>query len=154
MGFAFNRLNRLMTPTDKGRGDQIMVRLFFIACGGAIGTLLRYIVSGLDYKFSGGVFPVSTLIVNLSGSLLIGFFWGLFERLAISPTLRMFVFIGVLGGFTTFSTFSLANFNLIRDGELRLAAINILASNIFGLVCVFLGFGAARALINGLRGGV
>ncbi|MDD4909089.1 MAG: fluoride efflux transporter CrcB [Candidatus Omnitrophica bacterium] len=129
-----------------------MLRLFFIALGGAAGTLLRYIASGIDYRFSNGVFPVSTLVVNLAGSLVIGFLWGIFERLAVAPTVRMFIFIGILGGFTTFSTFSLENFNLIRDGEFKIAVINILASNIIGIALVFAGFAAARFLMANLKG--
>ena len=129
------------------------MKLVYIAMGGAIGTVLRYFVSGLDYKFSNGVFPAGTLAVNLIGSLVIGFLWGLGERLAVSPTLRMFVFMGVLGGFTTFSTFALENFNLIRDGEFKIALVNVAASNIIGIALVFAGFGAARVLIDSLKGG-
>ena len=125
-----------------------MFRLFFIAFGGAIGTLLRYIISGLDYKFSGGVFPVSTFIVNLSGSLIIGFLWGLSDRFVVSPNIRLFVFIGILGGYTTFSTFTLESFNLLRDGEYGIVAANVLLSAIFGIGCVFLGFFASKFLIN------
>ncbi len=125
-----------------------MFRLFFIALGGAIGTLLRYIVSGLDYKFSGGIFPVSTFVVNLSGSLIIGFLWGMSDRIVVSPNVRLFVFMGILGGYTTFSTFTLESFNLLRDGEYGIAAANVLLSAIFGIGCVFLGFFASKFLIN------
>jgi CrcB protein len=129
-----------------------MLRFLFIALGGAIGTGLRYIVSSLDYKFSNGVFPISTLVVNLSGSLVIGFLWGLFERSALSPTVRMFVFIGILGGFTTFSTFALEGFNLIRDGEFKIAFINVIVSNLIGIVLVFVGFSLARLLMVHMKG--
>ncbi len=131
-----------------------MLRLFFIALGGAIGTLFRYVISNLDYKFSNGIFPFSTLLVNLSGSLIIGLLWGLSERLAVSSTVRMFIFIGLLGGFTTFSTFALENFNLMRDGEFRIAAVNIVLSNILGVAFVFIGFWLSRFLLNNLKGGV
>lgn len=125
-----------------------MFRLFFIALGGALGTLLRYLISGLDYKFSGGIFPVSTFVVNLSGSLIIGFLWGMSDRIVVSPNVRLFVFMGILGGYTTFSTFTLESFNLLRDGEYSIAAANILLSAIFGIGCVFLGFFASKFLIN------
>jgi CrcB protein len=125
-----------------------MLRFCVIAFGGAIGTLLRYIISGLDYKFSNGIFPVSTLVINLAGSLIIGFLWGLFERFAVSPNVRMFIFIGILGGFTTFSTFGLESFNLIRDGEYRIMLMNLILTNFFGIALVFVGFFAARKLIN------
>lgn len=125
-----------------------MLNLFFIGIGGAIGAVLRYIVSGLDYKFSNGVFPISTLVINLAGSFIIGFLWGLFEVFVVSPTLRMFIFIGILGGFTTFSTFALENFNLIRDGEMSIAITNIVLSNLLGIALVFIGYGIARFLVN------
>lgn len=125
-----------------------MLKLAAIAFGGAIGTLLRYIVSGIDYKFSNGVFPISTFVVNIIGSLVIGFLWGLFERIDVSSTVRMVIFIGLLGGFTTFSTFSLENFNLLRDGEFKIAFINIVATNALGVMFVFIGFGASKILFN------
>ena len=125
-----------------------MLRFFIIACGRAIGTLARYILSGLDYRFSNGIFPVSTLVINLIGSLIIGLLWGLFERFAVSSQVRMFLFIGVLGGFTTFSTFSLECFNLFRDGEFKIALVNILITNIAGVILVFVGFKASQSIIN------
>ena len=125
-----------------------MVRLMWVALGGAIGTVCRYIVSSLDYKFSNGIFPVSTILINLIGSLVIGFLWGFFERSTISPNIRMFVFIGLLGGFTTFSTFCLENFNLIRDSELKIAIWNIVITNVLGLVFVFFGFAFSRFIMN------
>jgi fluoride exporter len=125
-----------------------MLKLILIGLGGAIGAVARYILSGIDYKLSGGVFPVSTLIVNLLGSLVIGFLWGLFEVSTVSSNLRMFIFIGILGGFTTFSTFALENFNLIRDGEHGIAAGNIILSNVLGISFVFLGYGLSRLVIN------
>lgn len=124
------------------------MKILFIGLGGAIGTILRYIVSGLDYKWSQGIFPVSTFVVNLSGSLVIGLLWGLFEEIAISSTVRMFIFIGILGGFTTFSTFALENFNLLRDGEKTIAIWNILLSNTVGILLVFVGYALARTVVN------
>jgi fluoride exporter len=123
-------------------------KLILIGFGGAIGTVARYLVSGIDYKFSGGVFPVSTMLVNLAGSLVIGFLWGLCEVAAISATIRMFLFIGILGGFTTFSTFALENFNLLRDGEHSIAFVNIMLTNVIGIALVFAGFSLAKLLIN------
>ncbi|MFB3918973.1 MAG: fluoride efflux transporter CrcB [Candidatus Velamenicoccus archaeovorus] len=124
------------------------MKFFLIGLGGAIGTVLRYIISGLDYKYSYGIFPISTLVVNLAGSFAIGFLWGLFEVVAISPQVRMFIFIGVLGGFTTFSTFALENFNLFRDGEHPIALLNILVSNLCGIFLVFAGYALARMFVS------
>lgn len=128
-----------------------MFRLAVIAMGGGIGTIFRYIVSGLDYKLSNGVFPLSTLIINVTGSLAIGFLWGLVDRFAVSPNLRLFIFIGILGGYTTFSTFSLETFNLIRDGEYHIALINIILSAVLSIVVVFVGYFASRLLLNLFR---
>jgi len=125
-----------------------MLKLLLIGLGGAIGAIARYIVSGIDYKLSGGVFPVSTIVVNLTGSLLIGFLWGLFEAVAVSSNVRMFIFMGILGGFTTFSTFALENFNLMRDGEHAIAAGNIILSNVLGIGFVFVGYGIAKLVLN------
>jgi CrcB protein len=124
------------------------MKWMMIALGGALGSVVRYICSGLDYRWSNGVFPVSTLVVNLLGSLAIGFLWGMFERAAVSPNVRLFAMLGVLGGYTTFSTFALENFNLIRDGELKIALWNIGLSNVVGIGLVFVGFAGARALIR------
>jgi len=125
-----------------------MLKFLLIGLGGAIGAVARYIVSGIDYKWSFGIFPVSTLIVNLSGSFVIGFLWGLFEVVAVSSNLRMFVFIGILGGFTTFSTFALENFNLLKDGERNIAFLNILISNMLGIGLVFAGYLIAKLVVN------
>lgn len=122
-----------------------------LAAGGAIGTLLRYAVSGYAYNLLVGVFPWGTLAVNLIGSLLIGFLWGLFEIQNISPEVRTFIFIGILGGFTTFSTFTLESLNLFREGEARLALINIIASNVLGIALVFTGLAMSKALMNLFR---
>lgn len=125
-----------------------MLRFFIVGLGGAIGTMLRYFMGGLDYRFSGGVFPVSTLVVNVSGSLVIGFLWGAIDRFAIPPNLRLFIFIGILGGYTTFSTFSLETFNLMRDGEYRIAIANALLSVILGIGAVFAGYVLSKTLMN------
>lgn len=130
-----------------------MIKLLFIGFGGAIGTIFRYLASGIDYKFSNGIFPVSTLAINLTGSFVIGLLWGFFEHLTISPSTRMFIFVGILGGFTTFSTFSLENFNLLRDGEVNIVVVNILLSNLGGILLVFAGFFLSKIILNSLIGG-
>ncbi|HBH62713.1 MAG TPA: fluoride efflux transporter CrcB [Nitrospiraceae bacterium] len=125
-----------------------MTKFMLLAAGGAIGSLMRYSLSGLTYNYINGIFPWGTLVVNLAGSFAIGFLWGIFEIENMSPEIRNFVFAGILGGFTTFSTFTLESFNLLRDGEIRLAISNILASNIAGIALVFAGFYVSRYIIN------
>ncbi|MFA6430802.1 MAG: fluoride efflux transporter CrcB [Candidatus Margulisiibacteriota bacterium] len=114
--------------------------------GGGVGAFIRFIISGIDYKFYKNVFPFGTLVVNVTGGLAIGILWAVFERFSFSPNLRLFAFTGILGGYTTFSAFSLENFNLIRDGEYKLAILNILLSNILAIGCVFVGYFAAKYL--------
>ena len=128
-----------------------MAKILLLAAGGAIGTLLRYSLSGLTYRFFDGIFPWGTLLVNLTGSFAIGLLWGLFDIENISSNLRNFIFIGILGGFTTFSTFALENFSLFRDGEIKLALSNIMVSNIFGIILVFAGYLLSKYIINLIR---
>jgi CrcB protein len=122
-------------------------RLLYIGCGGALGTLLRYGVSISVARLTGGTFPWGTMCVNLIGAFIIGFLSALFEITAVSPNLKSFALIGILGGFTTFSSYTLETVNLLRDGELRLALSNILVSNIAGIVLVLLGIVAFRYLL-------
>lgn len=128
-----------------------MTKIIFIAAGGAIGALLRYLVAGVTHAFLPHDFPWGTLIVNLAGCFCIGFLWELSDQFIVSQNFRSFVFIGGLGAFTTFSTFGLESLNLLRGGELKLAAMNVLASNLLGLLLVFLGFLLARLLFTLMR---
>jgi len=125
-----------------------MIKFAYLALGGASGAILRYWISGLPYKIYSGVFPWGTLIVNLAGSFLIGFFWGLLGRENISTNVRSFLFIGLFGSFTTFSTFAFESLNLIRDGNIKLALINMIASNVFGILLVFAGFLLSKVILN------
>ena len=125
-----------------------MIKLAYLAMGGAAGAILRYWVSGLSYKIYGGVFPWGTLIVNLAGSFLIGFFWGLLGRENMGANVRTFLFIGLFGSFTTFSTFAFESLNLIRDGNIKFALANVLASNVFGILLVFAGFILSKMVLN------
>ncbi|MGM0367527.1 MAG: fluoride efflux transporter CrcB [Actinomycetota bacterium] len=86
--------------------------------GSGIGALLRYLVSGVIQKSTSGIFPAGTLAVNIIGALLIGFLWELFQNIIIPTNIRMFIFIGLFGAFTTFSTFSLETSNLIRKRKI------------------------------------
>jgi len=123
-----------------------MSRLSFIAIGGAIGALLRYMISGMTYRYLGGSFPWGTLSVNLIGAFVIGFLWGLSEITIVSSDFRSFVFIGIIGSFTTFSTYSLETFNLFRDAEIKLVLANVLITNVLGIVLVLFGFIASKYL--------
>jgi CrcB protein len=124
------------------------MKIVLLLTGGALGTLARYALAGYTYKVYSGTFPLGTMIVNLVGSFIIGLLWGISEGSKISPNYRAFAFIGLLGGFTTFSSLALDTMNLIRVNAIRHAAINMLATNILGLILVFAGFFIAREIIN------
>ncbi|MDO8302947.1 MAG: fluoride efflux transporter CrcB [Sedimentisphaerales bacterium] len=126
----------------------MILKVLLIALGGAIGSVCRYGLGGLVYRLFGSVFPWGTAAVNIVGSLIIGFLWAMFERAAIGPNMRMFVFIGILGGFTTFSSYTLETFNLLHAGETRLAITNMFVSNIVGVAAVFIGFAIFRYMVK------
>ncbi len=124
-----------------------MTQILFIAGGGAIGAIMRFGVSNGVHAVFGRDFPYGTLTVNVLGSLLIGFFYiTLLERLSLGPEWRAFIIIGVLGAFTTFSTFSLETFNLIETGELVKAALNVVLSVSACLLAAWIGILIARQL--------
>lgn len=125
-----------------------MQKIFLIGAGGAAGALLRYALSGAVYRILGETFPWGTLVVNVLGCFLIGFLWAFAERVPLSQGLHVFVFTGVLGAFTTFSTYGLETFNLLRDGEMVLGLLNFVGSNLLGLIAVIGGFFIARALLS------
>ena len=128
------------------------MKILLIAIGGAVGSVGRYLASTFTYKlFNNPVFPWGTLMVNATGSLLIGFLWGLSEENLLSSNARTFLFVGILGGFTTFSSFSLETMNLIRSGEVAYSIFNILLNNITGIALAFAGFFAARMLLSSFK---
>jgi CrcB protein len=117
--------------------DYILVML-----GGAFGTGARFWVSGLVAQRVGELFPVGTLVVNVTGSFVIGFlaaFSGPDGAFLMSPRLRQFFMIGVCGGYTTFSSFSLQTLDLVRDGDWFKASLNSLLSFVCCLTAVWLG---------------
>jgi len=121
---------------------------FVVAVGGAIGAVLRYFVSGIFAKCCGFLFPWGTLVVNLMGALFIGFISGISEELLLNPEWRLFLMIGLLGGFTTFSTYVLETYNLFVDGEKRVAVYNVLLNNFLGMLMLILGFAASRMILR------
>jgi len=125
-----------------------------VAAGGAVGTCMRYFISGLIANAMGQTFPWGTLAVNATGSFIIGFFGTLTGpdgRFLLSGATRQFVMIGICGGYTTFSSFSLQTLNLMNDGEWFYAGGNIAGS--LGLCLLFVWLGAmAAAALNQLKG--
>lgn len=122
-----------------------MIKWSLIALGGAVGSMLRYAVQGWAQRLTDGSFPIGTFVVNMVGCLAIGFLSGFFASpQLIREEYRIGITIGLLGGFTTFSTFGIESFNLVNDGELRLALLNVLASCGIGLVAVWAGYRLAE----------
>lgn len=125
------------------------MNLLLVILGGALGSGLRHLLSGVVAARVGETFPFGTLAVNVIGSVAIGFFatlTGTEGRWLVSPGARIFFMTGVCGGFTTFSSFSLQTLNLARDAEWLYAGLNVLASVAVCLVGVWLGHIAAAAL--------
>ncbi len=126
----------------------------WVAIGGALGSMARYGISGLIAAMTGGVFPYGTLVVNVSGALLIGFIATLSgpdSRFFVPAYARIFMMTGICGGYTTFSTFSLETANLMRDGEWTAALANAGFSVILCLVAIWIGHVGALAF-DRLRG--
>lgn len=130
-----------------------MQNYLWIAIGSALGGVARYWCSLMAARVLGETFPWGTLIVNIVGSLIIGFFAtiaGPDGRLFVGTTARQFVMVGLCGGFTTFSSFSLQTLNLMHDGEWLYVGLNIGASVILCLLAVWIGHVAA-ANFNALK---
>jgi CrcB protein len=123
-----------------------MQQIFYIAIGGSVGALTRFWLSKYISQNVNVIFPWGTLIINLSGSFLIGFFFALFDKAVIPSQWRSLITIGFLGAYTTFSTYSLETLNLLKAGEFKLGLLNILASNLLGIILVFLGMESAQVL--------
>lgn len=119
------------------------MNILLVMVGGAIGSLARFLLSGFAQKFVSNGFPIGTLMVNLIGSFIIGLLWGVFENQTASQ-LRVFLFVGILGGFTTFSAYSIETLNLFRDGNVRLAVLNFLLNNVLGILLAFCGLATAK----------
>ncbi len=127
-----------------------MLSYLWVSIGGAIGSAGRFWISGLVAERYGQTFPLGTLSVNVTGSFAIGLVAALTQpdgRFLVSPSFREFFMIGICGGYTTFSSFSLQTLTLAQDGEWWRAAANAIASFALCLVAVWLGYGSA-SLIN------
>jgi fluoride exporter len=121
--------------------------LGWLAAAGAAGTLCRYGLGGLVQRFAGEKFPWGTLAVNAAGCFLFGVVWTMAEeRMLISGRTRTIVLVGFMGAFTTFSTYAFETSSFLRGADWWPAAANVLAQNLLGLLCVFLGFAAGRWL--------
>jgi CrcB protein len=126
-----------------------MLIYLWVALGGALGTIARYALNGVISQRFGQTFPLGTMVINITGSFIIGVFAQLTApegRWLVSPTFRVFFMVGICGGYTTFSSFSLQTLSLARDEEWLYASLNILLSVALGLTAVYLGHVLAMKL--------
>jgi CrcB protein len=124
-----------------------MARLLTVCLGGFLGTGARYVLNGwVSHRF-GETFPWGSLTVNVVGSFVVGLLYfvsGPDSPIVVSVTARQFLLAGILGGFTTFSSFSLQTLNLLRDGQTLPACANVVGSVVLGLLAVVAGDAVAR----------
>jgi len=119
----------------------MLKNLLIIGSGGFLGSVARYLVSQLNLTVSFHSIPVGTLLVNISGSLVIGFLTGIAEKsLILTPEWRLFLMVGLCGGFTTFSAFANENLMLIHNGQLMAVLLYTGLSIFLGFVAVYLGY--------------
>lgn len=125
-----------------------MLKLLLVGAGGFLGAIFRYGLSGWVQRWAGGLFPLGTLAVNTLGCLAIGVMMALVEqRQVLSPNARLFWMIGLLGAFTTFSTFGYETFALLREKSMGLAILNIGGNVVCGLIAVWLGWVAVKTFV-------
>ncbi len=123
------------------------MRYLFVALGGAIGSVARYALDGFILRLASPYFPSGTFVVNALGCLVFGVIIGFADgRSALTPTGRLFLLIGLLGGFTTFSTFTFETFQLVRGGEYARGVLNAAGQVIVGYLAMWAGYVATRSL--------
>jgi CrcB protein len=126
-----------------------LITYLWIALGGALGSMARYGCSSLVAGAIGETFPWGTLVINVVGSFVIGFFatlTGPDGRVMVATDVSRFVMVGICGGYTTFSSFSLQTLNLVRGGDMLAAGANVVASVVACLFAVWLGHVGAAAI--------
>lgn len=117
-----------------------MIRYLLVLVGGGLGAVTRYAAASAIMSRFGGKFPLGTLVINVTGSFVIGYWMtSLTEQYQLDPRWRLFLVVGFLGGYTTFSSFEWETFTAVRDGALWSGMLNVLSSVVLGYVAVWLG---------------
>ena len=138
---------RLLKPPTRN------IMIWYVAAGSAVGGMIRFLLGTFIQQRSDTTFPVGTLLVNVTGSLLLGFLLQYSDHTpAITPQLRAMLTIGLCGGYTTFSAFSYETVVLLEDGNYKRAALYVLLSVAVSIVGVFIGLAAGRALTDARAG--
>jgi CrcB protein len=123
------------------------VPIILIAAGGAAGAVSRYLVDTIVSERFAGAFPLGTLVINMSGSFLLGLLFALaVDEARLPAEVRLALMIGFLGAYTTFSTLMLESWRLVEDGALALAVVNLAGSMVLGVVAVVAGMAIGRAI--------
>lgn len=125
-----------------------MNKIIVLLAGGAIGALLRYLVAR---SIPNSAFPWSVLIVNSLGCYFIGLLWHASEIRRFSSDMKIFIFIGLFGAFTTFSTYALETVDLLRAGQPRLALLNLALNNFIGILMIQTGFITTKTVVLAAR---
>ncbi len=121
------------------------MKYLLIAIGGGAGSLTRYVAASAIMTRFGGRFPLGTLVINVTGSFLIGFLMTILtDRYKLDPMWRLFLVVGFLGGYTTFSSFEWETFAAVREGGFWIGLLNVVGSVTFGYFAVWLGSALAR----------
>ncbi len=122
-----------------------MEKLLFIAAGGGVGSVMRYLVAGFGQRLIVGPFPLGTLIVNVIGCFALGLLGAAFAGpVLIREEYKLAILVGLLGGFTTFSTYGWETLSLVNDGQTARALANIVLSNVLGLAAALAGYRIAQ----------
>jgi CrcB protein len=141
---ASSPIDRKVAPAEK----RFMMNILWVGIGGALGSMARYlVVVALGRSLSNPVFPFGTLAVNVIGCFVIAYIGGLAaDRINLTGDARVFIFTGILGGFTTFSAFGYETFYLWKTSQIALAFLNVLANCVLGFGAVWLGHAAAKGI--------
>ena len=134
--------------------ERYIMLYLMIALGGSAGALSRYFVSAFINNLASASFPIGTLFLNITGSFVIGFLFQLYQSVLVSDEVKMFLTVGFLGSYTTFSTYSLETLNLLLSHEYKSAVINVLVSNILAVAMSLLGMVTARVILMKVRQGI
>ena len=122
-----------------------LITLAWIAVGGALGSTMRFALSTAVLRMSGSLFPFGTFVVNLVGCVAFGAIVGAAEhRVVLAPDARAFLLVGIMGGFTTFSSYAYESLALLQDGQLAAASVNIVGQVVAGLAGLWLAFALSR----------